>query len=481
MRYKKVLLLVPATETIVNTIAGSPLLSTGYISESLQKAGIAHQVLDMTLGYSMRDLEKVLLDTKPDLVGVTLWSYGYKNTYEFLKWIKRILPEVSIITGGPHVSTLRNEVLEGCDAIDYGAVLEGELTLTELCQGKLLPEISGLIHRKNGTVIYNGDRDFIGNLDALGFPRYESFELDRYPLKKIFITTSRGCPYNCTYCPVSDAIGRRFRMRSAASVTEEIEYWYKKGYRQLDIQDDNFTLLPERTRQICELLIQKDLKGLILTCNNGIRADKVNKELLNLMFRAGIKEVSFGVEVSSDRLLAVIRKGETIAQIEQAISWACDIGFKVQLFFIVGAPTETYQDFIHSTELALRYPVYDARFYNLIPFPKTELYEYVVKHNLLFKPYTDYLNRADHYLDEPYFATPEFSRAERIKALDYGRQVSRTVMRRYVTRAISKSYGQVIGSFLGPIVCSAWFINLSRNNPFIKRMVYLARTRLFHK
>lgn len=480
MRYENVLLIVPPPGTLVNSIAGSPLLSTGYISEALHKADIKHKVFDMTLGHGFSELESLLLETRPDLIGITLWSYGYKNSYDFLRTIKKILPSAHIIAGGPHISTLRNEVLAECEALDYGSVLEGEETLVELCRGDAVSSIKGLIHRVAGTVQYNGDRDFITNLDALGFPRYTNFELSAYPLKKLFITTSRGCPYNCIYCPVSDAIGRRFRSRTAISVVTEIEFWYKKGYRQLDIQDDNFTLIPERTRHICEGLIEKNLNGLILTCNNGIRADKISKDLLALMFRAGFRELSFGVEVSSDRLLAVIRKGETMAQIEQAIAWACDIGFKIQLFFIIGAPTETYADFLKSTELALRYPVYDARFYNLIPFPKTELYTYVHGRDQLLQPYTEYLNRADHYLDEPYFETPEFTKEERCKALKYGRAVSRTVMRRYVTRALRNKYGGLVAEVAGRLICSGWFIYLSRNNSLVKRLVYLARTHILH-
>jgi anaerobic magnesium-protoporphyrin IX monomethyl ester cyclase len=481
MRFDSVLLIVPFSGTSVTSIAGSPLLSMGYISEALVKANIRHKIFDMTLGYGSGDLEQVLKASPPNLMGVTLWSYGYKKAYAFLEHLKHLCPSASIVVGGPHVSTLREAVLEECGAIDYGVVLEGEETLTELCRGTECSKIKGLVHRVANQVVYNGDRPFITNLDELGFPRYEHFELDSYPLKKLFITTSRGCPYRCIYCPVSSAIGKKFRMRSAESVIEEIGFWHQRGYRQLDIQDDNFTLIPERTAAICEGLLKKDLRGLILTCNNGVRADRVTKDLLALMFRSGFKEISFGVEVSNDALLKVIRKGETLAEIERAIGWACEIGFKIQLFFIVGAPTETYADFLKSTELALKYPVYDARFYNLIPFPHTELYDYLMQNHQLTRPYSEYLNSADHYGDEPYFSSPEFPLAERRKALEYGRKVSRTVMRRFVASALTRRYGRLMGNAAARLVCSPWFVNLSRNNSSVKKLVYSARTYLLHR
>ena len=113
---------------------------------------------------------------------------------------------------------------------------EGEETIVELCSGKPLAEIKGLAYRTNeGKVLYNGDREFIKELDAVPFPKYEKFELKKYVFHDIDIDSSRGCPYRCIFCSVEAVTGRKMRVRSAENVVGEIEYWYGRGYRNLGL------------------------------------------------------------------------------------------------------------------------------------------------------------------------------------------------------------------------------------------------------
>lgn len=114
--------------------------------------------------------------------------------------------------------------------IDYGIVLEGKQTIVELCCGQFsISDIKGLIFRENGKVPYTGDRKFIEDIDALPFPEYKKFDLTRYPSFTIPITSSRGCRYSYTYCPVRVIIGRQMRVRTAANVVDEMEYWHRQG------------------------------------------------------------------------------------------------------------------------------------------------------------------------------------------------------------------------------------------------------------
>ena len=98
------------------------------------------------------------------------------------------------------------------------------------------------------------------------------------------------------------------------------------------------------------------------------------------MKRAGFKHLGIGVESADDEILKVIKKNETLEEIENGIRLACELDFDVSLLFIVGSPKETMADVKKSMELAKKYPVMKAFFFNLIPFPGTELYEYVLTH-----------------------------------------------------------------------------------------------------
>lgn len=277
MRFKRVLLIKPfyrhSHYDNVHLMAG-----LAYVSEALDRAAIPNIVVDMDLGYDVTALEKRINAFKPDLVGITMMSFGFRDTFALIDGIKGSFPQVKIVAGGPFVSTLREKVLEECSVIDYGITLEGERTIVELCNSCIsMPQTKGLLFRReSGEITYTGDREFIVDLDANGFPTYSRFELDRYP-RRINIVTSRGCPYQCIYCPVQKAIGERFRARSPGSIADEFEHWYSRGYREFEIADDNFTLQRNRVSEICAELKRRGLSGMRIACGNGIRADRVDK------------------------------------------------------------------------------------------------------------------------------------------------------------------------------------------------------------
>lgn len=417
-RSHKILLLKPSFRGSHYGITAIPQQGLGYLSECLCQSNIDNRVVDMELGYDLSKLKMKIEEYKPDLIGISLWTFRYKETYRLINDLKKSFPKISILAGGPHLSTLRERVLEECLGIDYGIAGEGEKTLVEFCKGDIyLSEIKGMFYRDaDRNIVYSGDRPYITNLDEIGFPKYERFELEKYS-KAVSIVTSRGCPYRCIFCPIIYTSGGRYRARSARSVGDEIEYWHKKGRREFIITDDNFTLIKDRVSEICGELERRELDGLIISLPNGIRADRVDRSLLSRMKEVGFKQIAFGVEGGNNRILKNLRKNEKIEQIEQAISDACELDYMVTLFFLLGSPGETEKDVYDSLRLALKYPVYDVRFYNLIPFPGTELFEWV-KNNDYFLMGQDrfideVLGNASHWVNEPLFETPELSREKR--------------------------------------------------------------------
>jgi radical SAM superfamily enzyme YgiQ (UPF0313 family) len=406
MPYKKVLLIQPDYKGSHYEYAGLPV-GLGYISEALSRAGIEHSIADMRTGMNETVLMDRIRDYSPDLIGLTMMSFRYRDHYALAEKIKKEFSGIAVIAGGPHLSTFRERVLKDCAAIDFGSTLEGEETLAELCGGKRdTRDIKGLLYRDGGRVEYTGDRDFIRDLDGLGFPKYGHFDTGSYP-RFVSILTSRGCPHSCIFCPVKLTIGKRLRVRSASSVTDEIEWWYRKGVRVFNIVDDNFTFNKKRVLDICSQIREKGISDIALSCRNGIRADTVDREILQAMKEAGFNYLAFGVESASQKVLDVLKKGESLAEMERAIKDACDLGYMVTLFFIVGLPYETEQDVLKSLDFAKRFSVFDVRFYNPIPFPGTELYEWVDKNGYFTDPSADYLSGASHWLNMPIFSTPE--------------------------------------------------------------------------
>jgi radical SAM superfamily enzyme YgiQ (UPF0313 family) len=440
VRYKRVLLVFPDYKG-GHFGALRPPAGLGYIAETLKNNAIEHDVIDMAAGASMSELQDRIRSFSPDLIGISIMTYMFRRSYDIIHAIKRTHPSIDIIAGGPHLSTLRETVLEECSSLDFGCVLEGERTILELCKGEDPRSILGLIHRDGDRVVFNGEREFIDDLDDIPFPKFEKFPMKNYVTEEIGIVSSRGCPYGCIYCPVKSAIGRKWRKRGALSIVEEIQYWYDRGYRQFSMLDDNFTLNQERVFEVCDELKKRAFKDIELNCNNGVRADRVNREILSRMRGAGFKYLAFGVEGGNDKILKAINKGESIEVVETAIKDAVDLGFQVTLFFIVGSPGETMTDLQDSIDLALKYPVFDVRFYNLIPFPQSKLFDWV-RHNdyFLCEP-AEYLNSSSQWDYAPVFATPEMNKEQRMEALRAVRNVRKTVRYNSMKRALAPRIG----------------------------------------
>ncbi len=424
-RFQRVLLITPPVNVELGAIR--PNMGLGYIAQVLMNNNICYDVLDMLLGYSLDDLKAKIDTFKPDLLGVNMFSNKYKTAYKTIEEIKRYQPSMSVVVGGPHVSCVRNKVLKDCSAIDYGVILEGEETLLELCKGEDIKKIKGLLYREGNEIRFNGFREFIKDLDSLPIPTYSRFEIDKYIDEKA-LSSSRGCPYSCVYCAVGTAIGKKVRVRSPENVVDEIEYWYKKGFRQFSFQDDNFTFYKERVLQICDEIVRRGFNDLFLRCA-GARADKLDPDVLARMKKIGFKTIAIGVEVGNDRMLKVIKKGEKFEDIDKAVKLACELGYDVYLNFLVGSPQETLSDIKDTVNFALKYPVFHADFNNIIPYPGTELYDWLVEKNYLLEKPEVYLNDNTTYSSIPVFETPELSSEARKKLLGYLKKIRKKILR----------------------------------------------------
>ncbi len=445
----------------------------GYIAEILDHSGFDYDVLDMSLGYTYQDLKRKINKFSPHSIGVSVMTYMYKNTYDLVKSIKEDYPDLDIIAGGPHISLFREKVLLDCPSIDYGVVMEGERTIVNLCRGDSTDTIKGLIFRRGGSVVYNGDPLFIKALDTIPFPRYKKFELSRSIDKDINalpVVSSRGCPFDCIYCPVKCSIGKSFRTRSPGNIIEELTYWYERGFKRFSFADDNFTLIKDRVYTLCDLIQKSNLKDLKLSCDNGIRADKVNRDLLKIMKEAGFYRIAFGVEAGNNKVLKSLKKKESIETIKSRIQESCDLGYDVDLFFLAGSPHETWQDLQDSFKIVSDYPIGTAYFYNIIPFPHTELFDWVEKNGRFLKSPEEYLNEYPILDVDPLFETPDMPYKERKKALKHAFKVMRKTMRRSWAKRLMR-YG-IFGEFLAYIYTSKFIQDTVLRNKVLRKVIY---------
>ena len=472
MRHNRVLLISPPSSSYLG--AARPPQNLGFLAQALVDHGIEYDVLDMRLGHEWKSLKKKIDAFRPDLVGVTLVSLEYLKSYDLIRQIKSHIPDVKVIVGGPHVTVCKKQVLEECEAIDFGVVNEGEATLVEICQGqKAIPEIAGLIHRQEGEVVYNGPRSEEANLDNISWPRYEKFEMKRY-IQEMAFNSSRGCPYQCVFCP-NKIMTRKWRFRSPADVVDEVEYWYHKGYRIFNFDDDNFTLDNDRVYAICDEIERRGINDAEFRCSNGIRADRTNRPLLKRMREVGFNYIAFGVDGGNNRMLKINKKGETIEQIEQGIKDATELGFDVKIFVILAMPQETLADVEDALALVRRYPIKRVLLNNPIPYPGTELYETVRDNGWFITQPEVYLNQVAENGNTPVFATPEISFEERVALIKRIRAVEKEVTR----AAVKRMYAHLgpMANLLAAVAATSFMENLFFKFKPFRRLVEWVRYR----
>jgi len=379
---------VKAHVTLINPHSpiGAPVslfipLGIGYLAAVLEKAQYEVNVIDCQAHKRTdKQLEAELVKSQPDIVGITSSTLTYRPALEIVKTARKALPDCLIILGGPHVTVLDEQTLTEAPEADIIVRGEGEQTILELADSttkanlKNIQEIDGITYRKNGEIVRTKERDFIQNLDELPHPAYRHFHSGSYELSgKTYlpIITSRGCPFQCTFCLASKMCGKRFRTRSPRKVVDELE-WLRDthGADIIAFYDDTFTFNIPRAHEICDEMTKRKF-DLPWDCRT--RVDRINPEILAKMRNANCQLIHFGVESGSQKMLDVMKKGTTVEQNARGIKMAKNAGISVAISVVVGYPGETADmlgqtfNFICKTEPDYVYVC------QAIPYPGTEL------------------------------------------------------------------------------------------------------------
>jgi radical SAM superfamily enzyme YgiQ (UPF0313 family) len=364
-----------------------------YIGATLKEAGHEPKIHDCALDHKdFHILKKTLMDWEPDFIGISIIITELEETKKILGIIREILPVVPVIFGGPWPSANPEKAIKTFGA-DFVVIGEGELVFPELINAinKGLPteSIPGTASQVNGTVKVNPKEQLSEDeLNALPFPAWELLDHSLYAQTCSFasvgyrrymsIITSRGCPYKCIYC--HQTMGKVFRKRSAQSVLAEMEELHlKHGFKDFEIIDDCFNL--DRNRMYAILTGVRDkMKDVRLHFPNALRSDMLTPEDMVLFRQAGTVSAAFAIETSSPRLQKLINKNLNIEKAANAIDAAVKAGIYSIGYFMIGFPTESYEEASATVGFAERSSLHRALFFNPSPYTGTELANMAAKY-----------------------------------------------------------------------------------------------------
>ncbi len=320
----------------------------------LEKAGYSVKIIEIVVeNLSKKDLERLIKNYQPKIVGIGGTTDNRFDSFELTKLVKQVNKDIIVLYGGVHASFTAQDTLENIKNIDIVVRGEGEDTILELVNAiekdKSLKNVDGISYRIGNKIVHNKNREPILNLDKLPFPALHLLPVEKYDyrlnildVKPGLIMTSRGCPQKCTYCSASQHWGLLYRRRSPQNVVDEIEHLIDKYKIQgIWFEDDTLTLNRKHIEGICDELTKRKI-NLPWCCE--VRVSTVNKDLLQKMQKAGCFMIHFGVESVSPRILKVIGKGITMDQVNNVIRITKEIGMYTKAYFMLGLPTETYEE-----------------------------------------------------------------------------------------------------------------------------------------
>lgn len=222
---------------------------------------------------------------------------------------------------------------------------EGELTFSRLLAGTAA---SGLVMRQGADTSDSGDGDAADNLDELPNPDYGMIDVGQYEKHLSYaynhrrqgvLLTSRGCPYLCTYC--NTFAGKTSRLRSAEHVVAEMEQMSRDhAIRDFYVVDDIFNISRKRTAEIFRRIIELGQEWRLYFVN-GLRADIMTRELVDLMADAGTVWVTYAVESGSQRIQKLVKKNMHLGKATEIINYSQERGMVVNVNTMYGFPTET--------------------------------------------------------------------------------------------------------------------------------------------
>lgn len=312
----------------------------------------------------------------PDLVGFSATTSGFLDGYDMAVLVKAQAPAVTTVFGGVHISALGGELLERYPAIDYLCMGEGEVTLAELAAGKDPAHIGGLAWRADGRVRANAPREHIRDLDSLPFPAYDllagfprGYNLPLFSFVQApgaTMVTSRGCPYQCSYCDRS-VFQRGYRFNSPRYIYDHLAHLRKRfGVRHVNIYDDLFTLNRRRIEELCGMLLARPL-GVNFNC--AVRVGHADDELLALLKRAGCLMVSLGIESADPAMLARHKAGVTTDEVRDTVARIRRAGLRAKGLFMMGLPGETEASIQATSDFVISLGLDDMNMAKFTPFP----------------------------------------------------------------------------------------------------------------
>lgn len=373
---------------IVEAVSGDPYhtvfapLGPAYLASYIAKYSQSKDI-DIKVIFSSSEFNFSRYD--PDIVGISSVTETFNIAKKIAAFVKK-QKNIPVIVGGVHISALpENLTLD----MDVAVIGEGEETLLELLEAiredkftyDRLNKIPGIAYRMDDGLKLTQVRSLISPPDKIPLPARNVLPRNKKE-RNIWMMTSRGCPYNCSFCSASQ-FWKTVRFFSPEYVLSEIKELIKTyNPKTINIVDDLFIANKSRFNEIVKLIVQERINEKV-EFTLLARPNLIDEENCQQFKRMNASLVSCGFESGSSKVLKSIKQGLTIEDNINATRLLKKYSINVGAFFMMGIPGETLEDMRESYRFIQQQGYCRGESYLMTPFPGTGLWEYAKSRGLV--------------------------------------------------------------------------------------------------
>jgi radical SAM superfamily enzyme YgiQ (UPF0313 family) len=383
-----------------------PRLGTIILGTMMERRGWQVEVF-------VEDLRRVDYDlvAASDIVGISTITSTAPRAYAIADRVRAM--GVPVLMGGPHVTYLADEALEHADFVIRG---EGESALTAFIDAwerdRDFSAVPNLSLKVDGRAAHHPMLPLEKNLDTIPYPDLALLKPDPGRHKftpPIPVQTSRGCPFDCSFCSVTSMFGKKYRFRSTENIIEELRRYDRRG-NSVFFYDDNFTANRDRAKDLLQAMIRERFK---FTWTTQVRADVAQDiELVRLMKKAGCHTVYIGFESVNPESLDAMKKKQTVADLVQAARVLHRHRIHIHGMFVLGFDEDDWKTVKKTVRFAKKARLSTTQFLILTPLPGSEFYDRMeAEDRLRFRDWALY--DAHHAVFQPArFTLPDLQKAQ---------------------------------------------------------------------
>ena len=315
-------------------------LAVRYLKKYVEaNSDLKIEIYETNINNQVFNIIKDIYELNPDKIMFSTYIWNKEYIVEIVKELKKVLPNVEIILGGPEVSYKWEKFMANMPEVDALLLGEGEKVILNFLTKKDKKAL-GVVYRENGEIIFNGIEPIIENLDIVPFP-YEDWELEDRT-KIFYYESSRGCPFSCSYCLSS--IDKTVRYYSLDRVKKDLKRFLDSPIKLLKFVDRTFNLKKERYMEIWKFLLENYREG--ITFHFEINANIFDDETLDFLEKVpkGYFQFEIGVQSINPETMVAIKRNNILDKLAHNVR-RISRNIHLHLDLIAGLPYETYDIF----------------------------------------------------------------------------------------------------------------------------------------